>query len=180
MRRVRSPEETGRPTEDDAIMSSISSIGGNTARDIPQKNRQETSRGLLQSPRLRTEYTKDHSVTNKCRTVLLEERVCVTGGRSVDEDLNGERRTGGFSIQHQPAVPGTYPMISFTKKLRMAQPPHHLAQGFLRARSPVRPNAEVAFASRPQREDAFAAVVSGDLNVPIPYKPQETHAQRCR
>lgn len=124
---------------------------------------------------MRTEYTKVHTVTNKRRTVPLEERAYVTGRRPGREDLHGQRRTGGFSIQHQPIMPGTYPMISFGRKLRMAPPPYQLAQSFLWARTPVGADAQVALASGRQREDPLAAVAAEDFDVPAAHKPQETH-----
>jgi hypothetical protein len=63
-------------------------------------------------------------------------------------------------------MPGSGPLIPFGHKLRMAPPPHHLAQGFLRSRPPVGPDIEMLFPSGPQCEDPLAAMASNDLDVP--------------
>jgi len=74
-------------------------------------------------------------------------------------------------------MPRTYPVISFGRKLRVAPPPYDLAQRFLRARPPVGADAQVALASRPQRENPLALVSADDLDTPSTHKLLQAHAQ---
>ncbi len=101
-------------------------------------------------------------------------------GRPGAKDLHSQRRTESSAIEHEPALPRSDPTVPFSHQPRMTSPPHHLAQGFLRARAPVGTDAQVQLASGSQTENPLAAVLVDDLDVPVADKLQEAHPQGRR
>jgi hypothetical protein len=125
----------------------------------------------LQDCSLHAEHTQKRTIANEYRAGFLEKCTEVAGGGPSDKDLHGQRWPRRLLVQRKPAMPRTNSTVPLRQKLRMAPPPHHLPERFLRARPPVRANTQVALPLGPQHEDSLAKVVPGNLDEPSPHKP---------